>query len=187
MKYVNKRIVLFLLCLDLIQLKAEASLPISLEFQSSPVGLVLQALAESRQLNLVVAPEVQGQMSVKLKDVPWQQALDIILRMNHLTSQLQGNVLLVSPEADPRVVQQQIRDAAEQQALRSPVVSLTLPLHSADAKETALSLNAQKGSLLSVKANASADARTNTLLLRDTQAALDVVAPWVKEMDLPLQ
>lgn len=114
MKYVNKRIVLFLLCLDLIQLKAEASLPISLEFQSSPVGLVLQALAESRQLNLVVAPEVQGQMSVKLKDVPWQQALDIILRMNHLTSQLQGNVLLVSPGADPRVVQQQIRDAAEQ-------------------------------------------------------------------------
>lgn len=57
----------------------------------------------------------------------------------------------------------------------------------ADAKETALSLNAQKGSLLSVKGNASADARTNTLLLRDTQAALDVVAPWVKEMDLPLQ
>lgn len=187
MKYVNKRIVLFLLCLCLSPVKAGTPPLISLEFQSSPVGLVLQALADARQLNLVTAPGLDGQMSVKLKDVPWQQALDIILQMNHLTSQLQGNVLLVSPEEDPQVVQQRIKDAADQQALQSPLISLTVPLQYADAKETALSLNAQKGSLLSQKGNASADTRTNTLLLRDTQAALDVVAPWVKEMDLPLQ
>ncbi|AYA05262.1 MULTISPECIES: DNA uptake porin HofQ [Rahnella] len=187
MKYVNKRIVLFLLCLCLSPVKAGTPPLISLEFQSSPVGLVLQALADARQLNLVTAPGLDGQISVKLKDVPWQQALDIILQMNHLTSQLQGNVLLVSPEEDPQVVQQRIKDAADQQALQSPLISLTVPLQYADAKETALSLNAQKGSLLSQKGNASADTRTNTLLLRDTQAALDVVAPWVKEMDLPLQ
>ncbi|MFD3248491.1 DNA uptake porin HofQ [Rahnella aquatilis] len=187
MKYVNKQIVLFLLCLCLSPVKADAPPLISLEFQSSPVGLVLQALADSRQLNLVTAPGLEGLMSVKLKEVPWQQALDIILQMNHLTSQLQGNVLLVSPEEDPQIVQQRMKDAADQQLLQSPLISLTVPLQYADAKETALSLNAQKGSLLSQKGNASADTRTNTLLLRDTQVALDVVAPWVKEMDLPLQ
>jgi len=187
MKYVGSKIALLLLCLCLSPVNAAAPAQVSLEFQSSPVGLVLQALADSRQLNLVTAPGVEGQISVKLKDVPWQQALDIILRMNRLTSQLQGNVLLISPEVDQQAVHQQIKEAAEQQALQRPVVSLTVPLHYADAKETAMSLNAQKGSLLSAKGIATADVRTNTLLLRDTQEALDIVAPWIKEMDLPLQ
>ncbi|MBF7957231.1 DNA uptake porin HofQ [Rahnella victoriana] len=187
MKYVGSKIALLLLCLCLSPVNAAAPAQVSLEFQSSPVGLVLQALADSRQLNLVTAPGVEGQISVKLKDVPWQQALDIILRMNRLTSQLQGNVLLISPEVDQQAAQQQIKEAAEQQALQRPVVSLTVPLHYADAKETAMSLNAQKGSLLSAKGIATADVRTNTLLLRDTQEALDIVAPWIKEMDLPLQ
>ncbi|UHM92833.1 DNA uptake porin HofQ [Rahnella victoriana] len=187
MKYVGSKMVLSLLCLCLSPVNAAAPAQVSLEFQSSPVGLVLQALADSRQLNLVTAPGVEGQISVKLKDVPWQQALDIILRMNRLTSQLQGNVLLISPEVDQQAAQQQIKEAAEQQALQRPVVSLTVPLNYADAKETAMSLNAQKGSLLSAKGIATADVRTNTLLLRDTQEALDIVAPWIKEMDLPLQ
>jgi protein transport protein HofQ len=187
MKYVGSKMALPLLCLCLSPVNAAAPAQVSLEFQSSPVGLVLQALADSRQLNLVTAPGVEGQISVKLKDVPWQQALDIILRMNRLTSQLQGNVLLISPEVDQQAAQQQIKEAAEQQALQRPVVSLTVPLNYADAKETAMSLNAQKGSLLSAKGIATADVRTNTLLLRDTQEALDIVAPWIKEMDLPLQ
>ncbi|MBU9844975.1 DNA uptake porin HofQ [Rahnella ecdela] len=186
MKYINHKVTLILLCLCLSPVNAAPAL-ISLEFPSSPVCLVLQALADSRQLNLVTAPGVEGQISVKLKEVPWQQALDIILKMSHLTSELQGNVLLVSPVADPLVERQKMEDAAEQQALNSPIISMTVPLQYADAKETAQSLNAQKGSLLSVKGNASADTRTNTLLLRDTQEALDVVAPWVKEMDFPLQ
>lgn len=186
MKYINMKGALALLCLYLSPLKAAPAL-ISLEFPSSPVGMVLQALADSRQLNLVTAPGVEGQISVRLKEVPWQQALDIILKMNHLTSELQGNVLLVSPVVDPLIQRQQREDAAEQLALNSPIMSMTLPLQYADAKETAQSLNAQKGTLLSVKGNASADTRTNTLLLRDTQEALDAVAPWVKEMDFPLQ
>ncbi|CAM3802171.1 DNA uptake porin HofQ [Rahnella bruchi] len=186
MKYINMKGALALLCLYLSPLKAAPAL-ISLEFPSSPVGMVLQALADSRQLNLVTAPGVEGQISVRLKEVPWQQALDIILKMNHLTSELQGNVLLVSPVVDPLIQRQQREDAAEQLALNSPIMSMTVPLQYADAKETAQSLNAQKGTLLSVKGNASADTRTNTLLLRDTQEALDAVAPWVKEMDFPLQ
>lgn len=175
------------LCLCFSAAKAAQLSPVSLEFQTAPVEMVLQALADTRQLNLITAPGVEGQISVKLREVPWQQALDIILRMNHLTSQLEGNVLMVSPEIDPLLQQQKLREAAEQQADQRPVLSLTVPLQYADAKDAALSLNAQKGTLLSVKGSASADPRTNTLLLRDTQEALDVVAPWVKEMDLPLQ
>lgn len=186
MKYINHKLAFILLCLCLSPVKA-APERISLEFPSSPVGLVLQALADSRQLNLVTAPGVDGEISVKLKEVQWQQALDIILKMSHLTSELQGNVLLVSPVVDPLIQRQQQEDAAGQRALNSPIISMTVPLRYADAKDTAQSLNTQKGSLLSVKGNASADTRTNTLLLRDTQEALDVVAPWIKEMDFPLQ
>lgn len=187
MKQVNCVTLWFPLFMYLGSAHAADLTPVSLEFQSAPVEMILQALADTRQLNLVTAPGVKGQISVKLKEVPWQQALDIILRMNHLTSQMEGNVIVVSPAVDPLLQQQQLKDAAEQQADQRPIVSLTVPLQYADAKETAQSLNMQKGSLLSTKGNASADTRTNTLLLRDTQTALEVVAPWVKEMDLPLQ
>ncbi|MGV8927006.1 MAG: DNA uptake porin HofQ [Ewingella sp.] len=161
--------------------------PVTLEFQDTPLTVILLALADHQQLNLVTAPGVEGKLSVRLADVPWQQAMDIILKMGKLTYQQQGNVLMVLPQVDLAVQQQQQKEERERERLQRPLTSLTLALQYADASETAASLNAQKGSLLSDKGHASADVRTNTLLIRDTRQALDTITPWLKEMDLPLQ
>jgi len=167
--------------------RATASMPITLEFQNAPLTLILQALADHQQMNLVTAPGVQGNLSVRLSDVPWQQALDIILQMGNVTSRRQGNVLMISPAADPAQIRLKKEQESQDELRQRPLTSMTLALHNADATETAASLNGQKGSLLTERGRASADIRTNTILVRDTQQALDAVAPWVKEMDLPLQ
>lgn len=167
--------------------RASAAAPITLEFQNAPLTVILQALADHQQMNLVTAPGVQGNLSVRLADVPWQQALDIILQMGKVSSHRQGNVLMVTPTPDPALLRLKREEESENELRQRPLISMTLPLHYADATETAASLNAQKGSLLSERGRASADIRTNTILIRDTQQALDTVAPWVREMDLPLQ
>jgi len=160
---------------------------ITLAFQNAPVTVILQALADHQQMNLVTAPGVEGNLSVRLTDIPWQQALDIILHMGKLTVHKQGSVLMVTPDIDPATLRQQQKEASDTELQQRPLASMTLALQNADATETAASLNAQKGSLLSERGRATADVRTNTLLIRDTQQALDEVAPWLKEMDLPLQ
>src|SRR5471032_2566846 len=160
---------------------------ITLAFQNAPVTVILQALADHQQMNLVTAPGVEGNLSVRLANVPWQQAMDIILQMGKVTRQQQGNVLMIFPQADPAAQRQKQKEESERELQQRPLDSLTVALQYADATETAASLNAQKGSLLSEKGHASADVRTNTLLIRDTRQALEIVTPWLKEMDLPLQ
>jgi len=164
-----------------------AAKPITLEFQETPLTVILQALADHQQMNLVTAPGVEGKLSVRLANVPWQQAMDIILQMGKVTRQQQGNVLMIFPQADPAAQRQKQKEESERELQQRPLDSLTVALQYADATETAASLNAQKGSLLSEKGHASADVRTNTLLIRDTRQALEIVTPWLKEMDLPLQ
>lgn len=161
--------------------------PITLEFQDMPLTVILQALANHRQMNLVTAPGVEGKLSVRLKDIPWQQAMEIILQMGKLTQRQQGNVLMIFPQIDPATQQLKQQEESERERQQRPLESLTLALQNADATETAASLNAQKGTLLSDKGHATADVRTNTLLIRDTRQALDTITPWLKEMDLPLQ
>lgn len=72
---------------------------LSLAFDEAPIGQVLQALADYQQLNLVVAPGVEGNLSLRLKGVPWQQVLSLVMKMGRLTTQQHGNVLLVYPES----------------------------------------------------------------------------------------
>lgn len=161
--------------------------PITLVFQDAPLTVILQALADHQQMNLVTAQGVEGKLSVRLADVPWQQALDIVLQMGKLTIKQQGNVLLVRPEVDPAIQRKQLKEATENEQQQRPLATMTVALQNADATETAASLNSQKGSLLTERGRATADVRTNTLLIRDTQQALDAAAPWLNEMDLPLQ
>ncbi|MEJ5173793.1 hypothetical protein [Erwinia sp. MYb416] len=73
------------LWLALISPISASQIPLSLAFDAAPVGQVLQALADYQQLNLVVAPGIEGTLSLRLKDVPWQQALQLVLKMGRLT------------------------------------------------------------------------------------------------------
>ena len=169
-------------CLALGAAQAQDKQQVSLEFQDAPVTVILQALADYRQMNLIAAPGVSGNLTLRLENVPWPQALALTLRMGKLTMTREGSVMLIAPEPDAQEKKQQ-REALAQ---RQPLHSLTLTLQNGDAAEIAESLKAQRGTLLSERGSVLADKRTNTLLLRDTAPILAQLKKRVTEMDAPL-
>lgn len=91
---------LALWCLALGTAQAQDKQRVSLEFQDAPVTVILQALADYRQMNLIAAPGVSGNLTLRLENVPWPQALALTLRMGKLAMTREGNVILISPEPD---------------------------------------------------------------------------------------
>lgn len=160
---------------------------LSLAFDRAPIAQVLQALADWQKLNLMVAPGVEGVVSLRLQDVPWQQALALVVKMNKLTVETEDNVLLVYPESwlQDNYQRQKARQAEAQSAL--PLETLSLALLHADATAVNNSLQAGREKLMTPRGSVTVDLRTNSLLLRDTQAALDVTRRWVRALDQPLE
>lgn len=160
---------------------------LSLAFDRAPIAQVLQALADWQKLNLMVAPGVEGIVSLRLQDVPWQQALALVVKMNKLTVETEDNVLLVYPESwlQDNYQRQKARQAEAQSAL--PLETLSLALLHADATAVNNSLQAGRDKLMTPRGSVTVDLRTNSLLLRDTQAALDVTRRWVRALDQPLE
>ncbi|MCW2476962.1 DNA uptake porin HofQ [Candidatus Symbiopectobacterium sp. NZEC151] len=152
---------------------AKAQTPIiSLAFDDAPVQKIVQALAEHQRLNVVVAPDVNGVMSLRLNHVPWQQALDIVALQGALSIERKGNVLLVSSRAvDVR---------------QTVLENRFFTLQYADAQEVASSVLAQRSTLLSDQGSVSADTRTNALLVRDTPAIVQSLQTWIDTLDRPV-
>ena len=157
--------------------------PVSLAFHDTPVSLILQALAEYQDLNLVAAEGVDTNLTLRLDNVPWQQALAVVLRMGKLTMTLEGNVMMVFPQPDEPELLRRQRALAQQE----PLHNLTITLQNAEASEIAQSLDSQRGKLLTERGSVVVDKRTNALLLRDTAQALAQLKTWVAEMDTPLE
>lgn len=157
--------------------------PVSLAFHDTPVSLILQALAEYQDLNLVAAEGVDTNLTLRLDNVPWQQALAVVLRMGKLTMTLEGNVMMVLPLPDEQELLRRQRALAQQE----PLHNLTITLQNAEASEIAQSLESQRGKLLTERGSVVVDKRTNALLLRDTAQALAQLKTWVAEMDTPLE
>lgn len=166
--------------------QASAESSVSMAFEDSPIPRVLQALADHQQLNVVIAPGVTGNLSLRLADIPWQQALDIVLRMGKLSVERNGNVLMVFPAGHLESLQKERDEQTAEQAQKLPLHNIAVALQYADAAEVAASVQAQRGTLLSTRGSVTVDKRTNTLLIRDTEEALTQLEPWVKELDLPL-
>lgn len=162
---------------------AKGSTPVSLEFQNAPASVVLQALADYQQLNLIIASDIGANLSLRLVDVPWEQALAIVLRMTHLKVEREGAVMLVFTEQDI----EERRLLAEQKAAPKSLSHWSFTLQYADAEQVADSLDLADGGLLSPQGSVVVDKRTNTLLIRDTPASLALLKSWLAEMDLPLQ
>ncbi|WP_425490544.1 DNA uptake porin HofQ [Brenneria izadpanahii] len=177
---------LALLLVGGVSAQARSDAPVSMAFEDSPIQRILQALADHQQLNMVVAPGVEGTISLRLAEVPWQQALDIVLHMGQLAVERDGNVLLVYPASHLEVLQRQKEERLAQQAQNQPLHNLSVALQHADAAEIAAGVQAQRGALLTERGIVTVDKRTNTLLIRDTAAALEQLKLWVNELDLPL-
>ena len=161
---------------------AKKDLPVTLVVDDAPVVQVLQTLAELRQRNLVVAPDVGGTLSLHLRDVPWRQALQVVLDSAGLALSQQGTVLSVHTRASRQAQQAQKEAERNQQLQNLPLHGHSVRLLYADAEE----LVQAGGKLLSPRGSLTVDKRTNRLLIRDDAQHLPVLKAWAQEMDIPV-
>ena len=144
--------------------------PVSLDFQGADLRAVLRTFAEISGLNIVIDPAVQGSVDVSLRDVPWDQALDIILRANKLGYSVDGTIVRVAPLNVLADEEKQRRQLAEQQALAGElkVATITLSYATADQVKGLLLKSA-----LSQRGTIEVDTRSNTLIISDLQSSID--------------
>jgi type IV pilus assembly protein PilQ len=160
---------------------------ISLNFQDISVRTVLQIIADYNGFNLVTSDTVVGNITLRLDGVPWDQALDIILKVKGLDKRMQGNILMVAPSDE--LAAREARDLQAQQQVQelAPLYSEYLQVNYAKAAEFAALIKNQDNSILSTRGSVSVDERTNTLLLRDTAKSIENIKRMVLVLDIPVR
>ncbi|MGA6876972.1 type IV pilus secretin PilQ [Acinetobacter sp. AND/436] len=174
---------------------------ISLDFQDIEVRRVLQLLADFTGINMVAADTVQGNITLRLKDVPWDQALDIILKTKNLDKRRNGNVIWIAPVAELIKAEEEEAKAIAQSVKLAPLQTEYIQLNYAKAADIEKLITQNKGasnssgsgsndgreSLLSSRGSVSIDARTNTLIVNDTQDFIDKIRNMVDLLDVQVK
>jgi type IV pilus assembly protein PilQ len=161
--------------------------PISLDFQDVPVRQVLQIIAQINDFNLVTTDTVTGNVTISLSGVPWDQALDMILKIKGLDKRLEGNILLIAPTEELTARETQLLQSKQQVAELAPLVSTNVQINYAKAQDLAVILKGTENSILTPRGSVAVDERTNTLLLRDTQTSINEAKILVDALDIPIK
>ncbi|WIO75012.1 type IV pilus secretin PilQ [Porticoccaceae bacterium LTM1] len=175
---------------------------LSLNMQDIPVRSVLQVIADFTKLNLVASDTVSGSITLRLENVPWDQALDIILKAKGLDKRQEGNVIMVAP-AEEIAEQERLQVEANKQLQElAPLRTEFVRIRYADARELFDLFVTEEGegggsrgsddrnatsSILSVRGSAIVDERTNTIILTDTEEKIADFRRLIKEIDIPIK
>jgi len=160
---------------------------LSLNFQNIDVRAVLQLIADFTGLNLVTSDTVQGNITLRLKNVPWDQAMDIILKTKGLSKRQTGNVILVAPTEEIAAREKLELESQKQIEELAPLRSEYIQVNYAKATDLAELLKSEDNSLLSIRGNVTIDERTNTLLVQDTADKLVQIRGLVNTLDIPVR
>lgn len=177
---------------------------ISLDFQDIEVRRVLQLLADFTDINMVAADSVQGNITLRLKEVPWDQALDIVLKTKNLDKRRNGNVIWIAPVAELIKAEEEEAKALKQSVALAPIQTEYMQLSYAKAADieklitqnksasgsgssNGTSNNDDRESLLSSRGSISIDARTNTIIVNDTQPFIDKIRNMVDLLDVQVK
>jgi type IV pilus assembly protein PilQ len=160
---------------------------LTLNFQDIETRAVLQLLADASGQNIVVSDSVSGNVTLRLQNVPWDQALDIVLRTKGLDKRRQDNVIIVAPQAELAAREKAELAARKDVAELAPLRSEYLQVNYAKAQDMAALIKTQTNSLLSTRGSVAVDERTNTLLLQDTPERLADVRRLVATLDIPVR
>ncbi len=181
---------------------------LSLNFQAIEVRSVLQILADFTELNIIAADSVGGTVTLRLNDVPWDQALDLILKSKGLAKRQTGNVVLVAPSAEIVKIEREelaAKKVVEQlEPLRTEYIQINYAkaedfkelltskgTRQAGAKTTELGRNNRSNddniSLISPRGTVIVDSRTNTLIVKDTASKLDEIQSFIQLLDVPVR
>lgn len=160
---------------------------ISLNFQDIKVRSVLQLLADFTGKNIVVSDKVRGNITLRLNDIPWKQALDIILTTRSLDKRQIGNVMLIAPTEELIEREKKKLNAALKLKNLAPLRSHLIQINYARAVELAALLKDQNTTLLSNRGSISVDARTNTIWVQDTSSHLEKIKEFIHYLDVPVK
>ncbi len=161
--------------------------PMSLNFQDISIRAVLQIIADYNGFNLVVSDSVSGSITLRLDGVPWDQALDIVLRVKGLDKRMEGSILMVAPTEELAAREAKELKAKQQVEDLEPLYSEYIQLNYAKAQEFADLLKTDVNSILSSRGSVSVDARTNTLLIKDTAKSIENVRRMIENLDVAVK
>ena len=163
---------------------------ISLNFQDIDVRAVLQLIADFTEINLVASDTVDGSITLRLQNVPWDQAMELVLKTKGLDSRRIGNVLMVAPAAEIAERERQEIEANKQLAELAPLKSEFIQIRYAKAADVVTLFEAgseQGGSLVSERDSVVVDDRTNSIIVTDTTAKLDEIRALIANVDVPIR
>ncbi len=161
---------------------------LTLNFQDLETRAVLQLIADFSGLNIVVSDTVMGSVTLRLQNVPWDQALDIVMTTKGLDMRRNGNVIIVAPAEEIAAREQKALEAVKALQTLEPLRSEFIQVNYAKASELADLLKGTGGkTLLSDRGSVAIDARTNTLLVSDTPTSLANIRRLVTTLDIPVR
>jgi type IV pilus assembly protein PilQ len=160
---------------------------LTLNFQDIETRAVLQLLADTSGQNMVISDSVGGNVTLRLQNVPWDQALDVVMRTKGLDMRRDGNVMFIAPAAEIATRERELLSARAQTQQLAPLRTEYLQVNYAKASDLANLIKSGKSSLLSDRGNVSIDERTNTLLLQDTTEKLADIRRLVSTLDIPVR
>lgn len=160
---------------------------LSLNFQDIEVRAVLQIIADFTGMNMVTSDAVTGNVTLRLQNVPWDQALDIVLKSKGLAMRQAGNVIMIAPAEEIAAREKSEFESQKQIEELAPLVSDLVQINYAKADDIASLLKARENSMLSERGNVTVDQRTNTLLIRDTADKLQDIRNLVAKLDIPVK
>jgi type IV pilus assembly protein PilQ len=160
---------------------------LSLNFQNIDVRSVLNVIADFTDLNIITSDSVQGNLTLRLKDVPWDQALDIILQTRGLDMRKNGNVLWIAPRDELATKEKLELEAKQQIAELEPLRTETFQLNYTKAEAFSKILTDDKQRILSKRGSAVWDPRTNQLFIQDIPSRLEDVRRIISKTDVPVR
>ncbi len=167
---------------------------VSFNFQDVAVRSVIQLIADASQLNIVVADNVDGNVTLRLNEVPWDQALDIVLQSKQLDQRRRGDVIWIAPAAEIAQREQEALEVLSKKEELAPLDNIFIQVNYAKAEELAMLINGESSgessggnSLLSERGSVTFDERTNTLLVTDVPEKLLVIQDLVATLDRSVQ
>ncbi len=159
--------------------------PIDLKVTNADVTEVIRTFAQISGINIVVQPGVSGTVTAELDNVPWDQALEQILKINGLSYELEGNVMRIAPVGILRQEAQEKQQLAQAQALSIPLRTVFRRLSYADADQIAGLLRSGQAGLLSQRGSVIVDMRTNSLIIKELPQFMDTVISVIDRLDSP--
>ena len=160
---------------------------LSLNFQNVEVRAVLQVIADFTGLNIITSDTVGGSLTLRLKDVPWDQALDIILQAKGLSKRKSGNVVLIAPSDELATKEKLALEATQQISELEALRTESFQMSYAKAADVQGLITNKDQNILSKRGRATSDPRTNTIFVNDTPTKLDEVRKLIAQLDVPVR